>query len=452
MKNWKWKVIHTSVLLAIMIVACSATVWAGLEVSKENFPDDQFRAVISEFDKNKDGWLLPEEWDAVTEIDCKKNKNLKDVKGIENFEGLERLDCWGCPLAKLDISANKNLKYLDICETGLSTINLASNPRLRQLWAYGNKITGIDLSNCYYLSKAAKNKGKEVKMKGGLTALVYEDSDTGARLVVDKSVTITGTDKASQPTENDNSSDSGMGGFSSPQEGAVYLVGQSVPVEIHATGSISISGISVSGTCEIKKGSEVKYTKNISGANTSFTYVPDSVGEYSVSVRLTYFLSGNVVDTSSHKRTFTVVSSTTGQNSSTNTSSGPTADDLAHAEDSQTSTGSTQNTGNNNTTTGTNKTAAKSTQLIAKNKSYKVTKKVKKYTITLKSGKTPVKNVKVKLKVKGKTYTAKTNSKGKATFKIKNLKKKGKYTAVITFAGNKTYKKSTKKVKIQVKK
>ena len=60
--------------------------------------------------------------------------------------------------------------------------------------------------------------------------------------------------------------------------------------------------------------------------------------------------------------------------------------------------------------------------------------------------------VKITLKVNGKTYTAKTNKKGQATFKIKNLKKKGKYTATITFAGNKSYKKSTKKVKITVKK
>ena len=98
------------------------------------------------------------------------------------------------------------------------------------------------------------------------------------------------------------------------------------------------------------------------------------------------------------------------------------------------------------------KVTKKATKIIAKKKTFKVKTKVKKYTITLKSGTKLVKKVKVTLKVKGKTYKATTNSKGKATFKIKNLKKKGKFNAVIKFAGNKNYKASSKKVKLVVKK
>ena len=91
-------------------------------------------------------------------------------------------------------------------------------------------------------------------------------------------------------------------------------------------------------------------------------------------------------------------------------------------------------------------------KIVAKKKTFKRSKKVKKYTITLKdSKKKAIKKVKVTLKVKGKTYKAKTNAKGKATFKIKKLTKKGKFKAKITFKGNKYYKKATKKVKIVVK-
>ncbi len=92
-----------------------------------------------------------------------------------------------------------------------------------------------------------------------------------------------------------------------------------------------------------------------------------------------------------------------------------------------------------------------STKITAKNKKFKAKTKVKKYTITLKAGKKPVKKVKVTLKIKGKTYTAKTNAKGKAVFKIKKLTKKGKYKAIIKFKGNKNYKATTKKVKITIK-
>ena len=90
-------------------------------------------------------------------------------------------------------------------------------------------------------------------------------------------------------------------------------------------------------------------------------------------------------------------------------------------------------------------------KITAKKKTFKKVKKVKKYTITLKSGKNPIKKVQVTIKIGKKTFKAKTNNKGKATFKIKKLTKKGKYKAVIKFKGNKYYNKATKKVKITVK-
>ena len=90
-------------------------------------------------------------------------------------------------------------------------------------------------------------------------------------------------------------------------------------------------------------------------------------------------------------------------------------------------------------------------KLTAKKKTFKKSKKVKKYTVTLKANNKALAKVKLTLKVKGKTYKAKTNAKGKATFKIKNLKKKGKYRATVKFAGNTYYNKITKKVKITVK-
>ena len=97
------------------------------------------------------------------------------------------------------------------------------------------------------------------------------------------------------------------------------------------------------------------------------------------------------------------------------------------------------------------KVTKKATKIVAKKKTFKAKTKTKKYTVTLKSGKTPIKKVKLIIKIKKKTFKATTNTKGKATFKIKKLTKKGKYTATVKFAGNKNYKASTKKVKIIVK-
>ena len=90
-------------------------------------------------------------------------------------------------------------------------------------------------------------------------------------------------------------------------------------------------------------------------------------------------------------------------------------------------------------------------KLAAKNKTFKNSVKVKKYSIVLKDnlGKT-IKNAKVTIKIGKKTFKAKTNAKGKATFKIKKLTK-GKYKAKVTYKGNKYFNKKTKKVKITIK-
>jgi len=115
-------------------------------------------------------------------------------------------------------------------------------------------------------------------------------------------------------------------------------------------------------------------------------------------------------------------------------------------------TGSTTPSQTQQTTSSPTKTTPKKVTITAKKKTFKAKTKVKKYTITLKSGKTLIKKAKVTLKIKGKTYKATTNAKGKATFKIKNLKKKGNYKAVIKYSGSKLYKATSKKVKITVKK
>ncbi len=91
-------------------------------------------------------------------------------------------------------------------------------------------------------------------------------------------------------------------------------------------------------------------------------------------------------------------------------------------------------------------------KITAKNASYKLKLRTKKYIAIFKDNKNKVlKNTRVTLKVNGKTYAVKTNSKGQATFKITNLKRKGTYTAVITFPANKYYNKVTKRVKIAIK-
>ena len=88
--------------------------------------------------------------------------------------------------------------------------------------------------------------------------------------------------------------------------------------------------------------------------------------------------------------------------------------------------------------------------LTAKNKVFKSTTKIKKYSVSLKNNlKAPMKKVKVSLTIGKKTYNAKTNSKGIATFKLTKLTKTSK--ATVKYLGNKNYYAASKKVKLTVK-
>ena len=101
--------------------------------------------------------------------------------------------------------------------------------------------------------------------------------------------------------------------------------------------------------------------------------------------------------------------------------------------------------------------AKKPIKIKASAKSYKVSAKSKKYTVTLSTiagsshnGKVYLSPKKVTLKVNGMTYTGNTNKNGQVTFNLK-LTKKGKYSAVVKFAGDNTYESATKNVKITLK-
>ena len=91
-------------------------------------------------------------------------------------------------------------------------------------------------------------------------------------------------------------------------------------------------------------------------------------------------------------------------------------------------------------------------RLTAKKATFKKSKAVKTYKVTLKnSAGKAISKVKLTLKIKGKTYSAVTNSKGTASFKIKKLNTKGTFKSKVAFAGNNLYKSLTRTVQIKIK-
>ena len=177
------------VIVLFMSLFFAVPVMAGYQITADNFPDEEFRKVIAEFNTDGDEWIIWDEFIAVKEIDCKQNPKIQDVTGLHIFENLESLSVRDCPLTKLDVASNTKLTYLDCSGTGISSLVVSSNPELHQLWACGNKLAVLDLSNCPYLSKAVKNGICENDKEGGI-ACSFADNETESYLVVDKTITI----------------------------------------------------------------------------------------------------------------------------------------------------------------------------------------------------------------------------------------------------------------------
>lgn len=76
----------------------------GIELAEKNFPDDNFRLLVSlAFDTEKDRVLTPDEITAATTLDA-SGWDIDSLKGIEFFTELETLNCGQNHLPFLDVS------------------------------------------------------------------------------------------------------------------------------------------------------------------------------------------------------------------------------------------------------------------------------------------------------------------------------------------------------------
>ena len=138
-----------SLLLAVMMVMTACPVQAvtiTVPINEANFPDANFRAVVSTFDKNGDEQLDDAEIAAVTEIDCKE-KNISSLKGIGCFTALTYLACVGNQLTALDVSKNTALKWLFCRDNQLTALDVSNNMALTTLVCDKNQLTTLDVSN-----------------------------------------------------------------------------------------------------------------------------------------------------------------------------------------------------------------------------------------------------------------------------------------------------------------
>ena len=119
---------------------------SGIAINATNFPDENFRQfVLDNCDTDDDTFLSNDEISAVHVIDV-NNMEITDLKGIEYFTALVRLNCERNGLTTLDVSKNIALAHLDCMRNQLTALDLSNNTALTELFCGTNLINTLDVS------------------------------------------------------------------------------------------------------------------------------------------------------------------------------------------------------------------------------------------------------------------------------------------------------------------
>ena len=120
-------------------------------INASNFPDAVFRDRVK--------WKIADGNDTLTEQQRNQLQELilpqgiKDLKGIEYFENLEKLDGATVGLKYLDVTKNKKLKHLDVNTNQLEYLKVTENTGLEYLHCGSNQLTELDVTHNRKLSK-----------------------------------------------------------------------------------------------------------------------------------------------------------------------------------------------------------------------------------------------------------------------------------------------------------
>lgn len=125
----------------------------SIEINETNFPDEAFRTFVKRnVDANSD-WMLSEEEIAATDGMRVNDQGIADLTGIGYFSAMYVLHAEGNPLAKVDLSGNKNLEWLYLDNTNLVALDLSANTKLSMLSMEDcSRTVAVDAENRFDLS------------------------------------------------------------------------------------------------------------------------------------------------------------------------------------------------------------------------------------------------------------------------------------------------------------
>ena len=140
------------ILTVTVLVPCSGGIpvhAAGdIAINSTNFPDANFRAVISgrDYDRNGNGYLDSNEIKLTRNIYC-EGENIYSLKGIEHFTALQGLWCKNNKISSMDVSKNTDLRGVWCSDNNFTSLDFSKNSELVWVYCYNCNITSLDFSN-----------------------------------------------------------------------------------------------------------------------------------------------------------------------------------------------------------------------------------------------------------------------------------------------------------------
>lgn len=148
-------VLAAAVISVSVVTVTALAAGTRVPINEKYFPDENFREYVKQFDTDGNGSLSQKERDAVTEINVglpNDDEIIKSLVGVGYFQNLEKLDCSGNELTKLNVSQNTKLTNLYCNTNNLKKLDLKNNTELVEVFCFENKIESLDVSGCTKLS------------------------------------------------------------------------------------------------------------------------------------------------------------------------------------------------------------------------------------------------------------------------------------------------------------
>jgi len=167
-----------------LLLICFVIPWQCNKIQADeivSFTDeDLLQALLDQgYDRNEDGLISTEEADAVNRLELIM-KDITNTADLDFFPNLDSLIMRLMPLNELQLSGNRNLRYLECTIGELSKLDLSSNVRLEEIICEYNVLDTLILpkSSDLTLLRCAYNQLRELDVSGnpGLKTLTCKNN------------------------------------------------------------------------------------------------------------------------------------------------------------------------------------------------------------------------------------------------------------------------------------